>query len=149
MADKKLTLDALKPREYQFQVESPDGDMVMFTFRALSQAVFWNIDAGNKPPDKNRFAVDFHKDMQGNVIPIPDEDAYQKELSAYLQVNMFKKILATWVDADTLLTGKTEEDRLKEMGELAAWVISALWKIANMLMATGTDAISARPFRGD
>jgi len=145
----KLTLDALKPRQYEFEVESPDGEMMVFTFRAPSQATFWSIDADNKAPDKAKFAKTFNKDMAGNIIPIPDDDAYQREFSDYIQRIMFKKILEIWVDSETVLKGKTEEDRLVEMSDLAAWVISALWKITQMLMATGTDAINARTFRGD
>jgi len=147
-----LTLDALKPRDYEFEVEAPDGDIVVFKFRAPSQAAFWTIDTDNPAPDREKFInpdMPFHKDFQGNPIPVRDPEGYQKAFEEYVKVMMFKKILVVWVDADTLLKGKTEDARMVELGELASWVISALWKITQMLMATRTDVINARPFRGD
>lgn len=152
MTEGKLTLDALKPRDYVFQVESPDGETVTFTFRAPSQAAFWGIDTGNPAPDRDDFVnqqMPFNKDFQGNVIPVRDKEGYQKAFEVFVRDMMFRKILAVWVDADTLLKGKTEAERMCELGELASWVISALWKITQMLMATRRDVINAISFRGN
>jgi len=147
---RSITLQDLKPREYEFDVEMPDGEMVSFTMRAPSQAQMWAVERGIPIPQRDQFvnrSNPFHKDANGNVVPIIDDQAYIAAQEDRLQQIMYRKILAAWVDAP--LEGDTEEERIAEMATLGSWAISALWKMTQALVTTNSDAIAARKFRGD
>jgi hypothetical protein len=147
-----LTLDDLKPREYEFEVIMPDDERAVFVMRAPSQAEMWEIERRLPEPQRDQF-IDrkhpFNKDAEGNIIPIYDKEAFIEAQANRLQQIMYLKILAAWVDADAILGCASEEEQLAVMGSLGSWVISALWKMTQSLVVTPADAISARKFRGD
>jgi phage-related protein len=151
MARKRVTLEQLKPREYEFDVTMPDGEIIAFTMRAPSQAAMWQIELNTPEPIRDKFVNrtnPYHKTDTGQIVPIIDDEAYITAQTERFQTIMYKKILASWVDAESMLKGKTEEEQIAEMAELGSWVISALWKMTQSLVVTTTDAISASKFRG-
>lgn len=145
---RRATLADLMVQTYEFEIESPAGEVLVVEMRALSQAELIGIGRDLPPYPKATHVKEYHKDEDGKITPIYDyeDPEYRKAVDDRRRAEMKLGILRSWVDD---LHGETEAEKLEEMDKLAGWAMSGLWQIFNLLSTTSAEAIKHRPFRGN
>jgi len=145
---RRATLADLMVQTYEFEIESPVGEVLFVEMRALSQAELLDIGRALPPFPQATQVKEYKKDENDQIKPVFDyeDPAYRKAIEERRRMEMKLAVLRSWV-AD--LPGETEDEKLAELDNLAGWALSGLWQIVSMLITTSSEAIKHRPFRGN
>ena len=145
---RRATLTDLMVQTYEFEIESPVGEVMVVEMRALSQAELIGIGYDLPPFPQATHVKEYKKDDDGSIKPIMDyeDPVYQKAVHDRRRLEMKLGIVRSWV---TDLPGETESEKLGALDKLAGWAFSGLWQIFTMLSTTSAEAIKHRPFRGN
>ncbi|RPI92474.1 MAG: hypothetical protein EHM39_13595 [Chloroflexi bacterium] len=132
-------------RVYQFEIESPDGEILAIEMRDVTADELYDATRDVKspqPPFKDTFA----KTADGTVIRELnyDDPAYLRALEIHRQKIMAAQIMKAWT---ATVPGETREEQIQQVMDLPAWVFIGLWKMVEWLITASEERIKNRPFR--
>jgi len=144
---RRATPADFKVQTYEFEIESPVGEVWIVEMRALSQTDL--LEVGRKmPPFPQAQVTDYKTNEDGKVEPIRNfnDPAYERAIQDWRRLQMRLTVLQSW-QVEWMV--ETEEEKLACLDGLAGWASSGLWQIVNMLISSSSEAIKYRPFRGN
>jgi hypothetical protein len=143
---RKARFEDFKHQTHEFEVITPDEQHLIIEVKSLTpdevlEALRWAGPAPEAP-----FTDEFGETDRGEIYRKRDynDPAYLRALEQYRQRQMNAQILACWV-AD--VPGETVDEKLDAIASLPSWIVSALWKVTNRVLATAEQDIKHRPFR--
>ena len=143
----KATFESLKPKVYEYDVETPDGETMSVEMRAPTQAEMWRISQTMppRPTPPQSFENPFRKDETGVLQPVYNyaDKGYQNQLQDWLRIQMQRQILVCWTEP---VPGDTVDEQLAALDALPKWVLTVLWKCTQLVTQVEESAIKVRPF---
>lgn len=155
MSEEKRTIvrpkfDDLRASEqtYHFNVETPDGQLFQFEFRAPTQSEVWATDLAMRAKPEPPLSGFEGTVAAGDLKPVHNakDPGYQHALADWVAESMMRKILLCWTEE---VPGDTVEEKLAALRDLPNWTISALSRCVTLITMAGQVALADRPFRAE
>lgn len=145
-AARKASFADFKAQTYEFEIDSPDGDVLIVELRAMTPDERAEIDFRRNPKPQPP-VMDFRV-IDGSPYPVYNyEDAgYTAQFGAWVNRRMRLLIIHALVMD---LPGETDDERLDALNSMAAWALDGLWRAVQMLTAVGDDAVRRHSFQPD
>jgi hypothetical protein len=143
---RKATFEDFQHQTHEFEVITPDNQHLIIEVKSLTPDEV--IEAGRwaGTPPEAPFSDKFGETDKGEIYRERDynDDGFIRALERYRQRQMHAQILGCWAIE---VPGETIDERLDYIASLPSWVVSALWKVTNRVLATAEGDIKHRPFR--